>query len=329
MKTKVLVFCCVVALILFFSVSLKGQDAFLNLGSTKDDETDEKSFFWSIEYMQDLSEHCAFSFSWLNEGHLENHNIHHRDGQSMQIWAKEDIFDKKFSLLAGIGPYLYSDTTGVIQDRNYQDNHGLGIEYSLAGIWRLKNPWIVKAQGNYIDTFDNFDTISFSLGLGYMFGSSSPENDSDSKKSYQEENTTGKEVSIFLGPVIVNSFDSEKNMAKSIEYRQGLSKYVDWSVAWVDEGDADLINRRGGAAQLWLTRSFFEESLIWGFGGGPYVFEDKEKDSGSEIGIAGLVSVSGSYRLSEKWLTRVSWSRVVSDYDRDTDIILFGFGYRF
>jgi hypothetical protein len=319
-KTKALTFCCAIALTSFFSVSLKAQEGFLNVGSTKDDETYEKSFFWSIEYMQDLRENCAFGFSWLNEGHLENHNIHHRDGQSLQIWAKEDIIDNKFSLLAGIGPYLYSDTTRVIQDRNYQDNHGLGIEYSLAGIWHLKNPWIVKAQGNYIDTFDNFDTISFSLGLGYMFGSSFPE----------EGNTADKEITVFLGQTIVNSFDSEKNMAKSVEYRQGLSRYLDWSVAWIDEGDADLINRRGGATQLWLTRSFFEESLTGGFGGGAYVFEDKEKDSdGSEIGLVGLVSVSGSYRLSEKWLTRVSWSRVVSDYDRDTDIILFGLGYRF
>ncbi|MBR8065882.1 hypothetical protein KDX32_22695 [Burkholderia ambifaria] len=36
-----------------------------------------------------------------------------------------------------------------------------------------------------------------------------------------------------------------------------------------------------------------------------------------------------SPRISDRWLTRVTWNRVVTRYDRDTDVIQAGLGYRF
>jgi len=41
------------------------------------------------------------------------------------------------------------------------------------------------------------------------------------------------------------------------------------------------------------------------------------------------VSVSASYRLTQDWAARVTWSRVVTRYSRDTDVILGGIGYWF
>jgi hypothetical protein len=49
--------------------------------------------------------------------------------------------------------------------------------------------------------------------------------------------------------------------------------------------------------------------------------------------ISGLVSVSvsvsASYRLGRCWLTRVTWNRVVTRYDRDTGMVEAGAGLRF
>lgn len=45
--------------------------------------------------------------------------------------------------------------------------------------------------------------------------------------------------------------------------------------------------------------------------------------------MSGIVSISASYRLSDRWLTRITWNRVVTRYDRDTDVIQAGLGYRF
>jgi hypothetical protein len=45
--------------------------------------------------------------------------------------------------------------------------------------------------------------------------------------------------------------------------------------------------------------------------------------------ISGVVSVSASYRLGRYWLTRVTWNRIVTRYECDTDVIEAGVGLRF
>jgi len=39
--------------------------------------------------------------------------------------------------------------------------------------------------------------------------------------------------------------------------------------------------------------------------------------------------MSASYNISEHWLMRASWDRVLTGYDKDSDIFLAGAGYRF
>jgi hypothetical protein len=313
--------------IFFFSnfvSTVKGQEVFFDFGSTKYIKTGENSFYLDIAYAQ-WWDNFGLSFSWLNDGHFEEDNIHHRDGQSVQAWVRKFVIDKKLAISGGIGPYLYFDTTRAVQDQNYRDEHGVGIEYSLAGVWYLDNRLIVKVQGNYIDPFDSFSTFSASVGLGYLLGDKAHE-----AEKYENLKDNYKEITVFFGGVIVNSFDSEKNLAEAIEYRQKLLKYVDWSVLAINEGDAELINRKGIASQLWLTRSFFDDSLSLGIGAGPYVFEDSKCDkSGLAGNLAGLSTFNVGYYLSPSWLAQISWSRVFSDYNRDTDLILFGLGYRF
>jgi hypothetical protein len=316
MKKKILIFCCIVA-------SARAQDIFLDIGPLQERETREKSCFWSLEYLHYLDNDYALSFTWLNEGHLDGFGAHHRDGQSVQLWVKKDTERNEFSLLTGMGPCLYSDTICNGKNENYRDSHGLGLECSVAGIWRIGPSWIFKAQGNYVDTFDNFDTFSFSTGIGYMLG---PYPHKKNQECYLEEY---QELTVFLGQTIVNSLDSEKGFAKSIEYRQGLIRGLEYSLAWLDEGRADLVDRRGVDAEIWLTSSFFNDSLTLDFGTGPYVFYDGKKTGGGSVGLAGLVSFSSSYRFSERFLARFSWSRIISDYNRDTDVILLGLGVKY
>ena len=44
--------------------------------------------------------------------------------------------------------------------------------------------------------------------------------------------------------------------------------------------------------------------------------------------IAPLASLTCSVRLSEHWIIRAVFDRVTSNYNRDSDIFLLGFGYR-
>jgi hypothetical protein len=45
--------------------------------------------------------------------------------------------------------------------------------------------------------------------------------------------------------------------------------------------------------------------------------------------LSGIVTLTASYRFDPHWFARLSWNRIVTGYDRDTDVILLGGGYRF
>jgi hypothetical protein len=43
--------------------------------------------------------------------------------------------------------------------------------------------------------------------------------------------------------------------------------------------------------------------------------------------IAPLASLTIARKLSDHWITRVVWDRVISNYNRDSDIFLIALGY--
>jgi hypothetical protein len=320
----------IVFVILGVSVQLGAQEAFVHAGLMEDtDSPDKDSYSWSLEYFEGISEHVGFSFSWINEGHVMDH---HRDGHSTQIWFRNNILDRRLSLKAGIGPYRFFDTTGQTEDGGYVNAHGWGVVYSVGGVWYTHSPWVFQLKANFIDTFGSVDTATILLGLGYQLEPTQRPGPR-AKALDQTEYTTDQEITVFLGQTFVNSFGSKNGIASSVEYRRGLSRHVDVTIAWINEGDTELIRRNGITVQLWLTRGFFDNCLTLGAGGGVYYSIDKYRDSvqseASERSLGGLITMSGSYRFSDRWLTRISWNRVASDYNRDTDIFLLGLGYQF
>ena len=80
--------------------------------------------------------------------------------------------------------------------------------------------------------------------------------------------------------------------------------------------------------ELWLAKAFFHDRLALGIGGGPYFAIDRRVDS-EHVRIPIIFSTTGSYRISQDWLIRATWDRIITTYDRDTDIFLGGIGYRF
>jgi len=109
--------------------------------------------------------------------------------------------------------------------------------------------------------------------------------------------------------------------------------YVDCTVAYLDEGNDDVLHRYGLNTQLWLTRNVIFEKLWFGIGGGLYVFnekinEDTSIESSSET-TNGIFSMTGSYRFHPSLDARITWNRIISHNNLDADVILGGFGYRF
>jgi hypothetical protein len=293
-------------------------------GVMRSDDPAGNSYAWLFSYQQDLSEHLAVSFTWQNEGHVPDH---HRDGHSVQIWGKTKLFSPNLELAAGIGPYRYYDTTVADNGGSYADDHGYGVLYSLTATWRTSGRLLYQARLDRVETRHSIDTTELIFGIGYKL-------DQDGQSIYKDfgaQRLAAKrdEVTLFAGGTIVNSFESENSFAKSIEYRHTFGPVLRGTIAWMNEGDARLIRRNGIITQAWLEPSFSGDKFTLGIGAGAYIAVDEYREGDHGAFASGVFTMTASLRFGREWVGRFSWNRILSNYDRDTDIIVFGAGYRF
>src|SRR5512135_694782 len=59
------------------------------------------------------------------------------------------------------------------------------------------------------------------------------------------------EITLLLGQTVLNSAKGENDIAMGVEYRRSVFRYMDWTVAWLNEGDTRPIGRYGVMSQLW------------------------------------------------------------------------------
>lgn len=312
---------------LFFSPPASAQEFSLLAGPLVSDSAN--SYSWDGSYREGLGRHAAWSFSWVNEGHTPDH---HRDGPAVQGWGRLPLWNDRLELSAGVGPYRYFDTTAARAGGDYSNTHGWGALWSVRAAWYFDRRWIAQMQLNHIQAFGGRDTTALLFGVGYEL----EENNEPGPRERaipRTTNVTENEVTAMFGETILNSNGSESAIAESVEYRRGLWRYVDMTASYIHESGHLQSRRDGVAAQLWATRAFFDDRLTLSAGIGPYVSitqtDDLPQNRTGDGRISGLVSVSASYRLSQHGLTRVTWNRVVTRYDRDTDLIEAGVGFRF
>ncbi len=307
----------------------RAEEIYLLGGVMQNTDEGEGSYSWQLEYLEGLGEHFAASLSYLNEGHVPTH---HRDGNTLQLWTRTNLFDRRLSLAAGIGPYFYFDTTAATEGASFSNNHGWKAMASLAATWYTESRWLFQVRANWVTAGSSIDTLSAVAGIGYQLDIP-PSPGPIPKEPVQVKKTTGNEVTLLVGRTIVNSFSSEHSGALSIEYRRGLWRYVDWTIGWLYEGDNRLIRRDGITTQFWGVREFLDDRVMLGVGGGAYVaidhYSTSEQGDKTSKGLSGIVTLTASYRFAPHWDLRSSWNRIVTDYDRDTDVILGGVGYRF
>jgi hypothetical protein len=136
------------------------------------------------------------------------------------------------------------------------------------------------------------------------------------------------ELLLFYGKTVVNSFSSQEAKAKGVEYRYAFGPTLRASLAYVNEGDARLVRRSGGIAEGWLEPAFFADRFSVGVGLGAYAAIDKYRPTSGRH-VSGIVTMTMSYRFLDRVNARFNWHRIVTDYDRDTDIVVLGVGYRF
>jgi hypothetical protein len=287
------------------------------------------TYSWSIDYTEGFGRYFAGSVTWLNEGHIPDH---HRDGPVVQLWGRLPLMERRFVVALGVGPYRYFDTEAAEQGAGYSNTHGWGVVYSARATWYSSQRWTANLQLNHVQVTSGASTTAIMLGVGYQLDAPDTPGPRDfaRPRSYK---VTNNEITLMAGATILNSLDSQTSPALALEYRRGLTNFLDATFGYLHEGHALTSRRDGATAQLWLTRAFFNDHLALGIGAGVYAavhHEDSEEDRGTGDGIlSGLLSVSASYRLTQNWSARLTWNRVMTRYSRDTDVILAGIGYRF
>jgi hypothetical protein len=314
------------ALFLLLTLPAAGQELVGVAGVTESEMPRAHSYGWLLSYSHDLNPHLSASLSYQNEGHVPSH---HRDGHSAQIWARASAFAPQLSLAAGVGPYRYFDTTVAESPGSFTDAHGWGVMYSLAASWRAgSGPWIYQLRVDRVATRHNLDTTLLMAGVGYRLDQDGSFPGNASTRSFADR---GNEVALLGGQTIVNSFksESENSVAKSIEYRHAFGPVLRGSLGWLNEGDARLIRRNGVLAQLWLEPSFHRDRFTLGLGLGPYIAVDGYRRAKPDTFASAVITATMSYHFVRGWIGRVSWHRISSNYDRDSDIVLLGAGYRF
>jgi len=281
----------------------------------------QRSHSFAVEYAAPVTGRLGLGVLYLNEGHFESH---HRDGFAVQLWGRSPPLWHGLTFSLGVGPYLYFDTAASPRI-DYANVHGGGIVYSAGASIPVAGRWSAEARLNRVQARSRFDTNVALLGIGYRLGPAQPQ-------SATHATTAANEITASAGRAIVNSFGSETAVAASIEYRRTAGRFVQWTLAWLDEGDADRVRRQGAAAQAWLYRDAFDDKLQLGVGAGIYLAWDRRVPGrGGEYTrrVANLFSMTAAYRVTPKWRVRATWHRVDSDYHRDADILLVGAGYSF
>lgn len=315
---------CLLAFLGLVLMPAWGQDLSLLAGATRVDSPRDNTFGVRVDYSHDLEDWLAASFTYGNEGHVPGH---HRDHHAVQLWLRASMFSPQLTFAAGAGPFHYFDTTVAEDGRSFADAHGGGVIYSVAATWRNQaSPWYWQARVDRLQARRNIDTTMLLVGAGYRLDQDGSFASNSSGRSWQRDRND--ELTVFWGQTIVNSFESQNSAAKSVEYRRAFGPVLRGSIAWVNEGDARLIRRDGVVAQAWFEPSFYNDRFTLGLGYGAYYAVDAYRPE-KQHDLMGILATTVSYNFSPRVLGRVSWHRVISSNDRDSDVILLGMGYRF
>ena len=310
-------------LLVFLSSTAYAHEFFVNAGVTRDTETGTARLQWSTTYLQEIEKYMAFSFSYINEGHAVNH---YRDGIAGQLWARAGVWNRNLVLGLGAGPYAFFDTHGGANG-SFHDEHGVAALFSATATLYTLSPLLFQARINYLAARQSFDTLSGTIGIGYELGTDKTPTGTSGGQGVGD---LRNEITAYTGATVLNTQKNEQSTSWAVEYRRSLAAYIDWTATGLFEGRDRPVARYGVMSQVWLAHPFFRDHLTLGAGLGPYLAHDKyQQGSDDKTKVDWAASFSASVRFLEHFALRASWSRIITQQDRDTDVFLAGLSYRF
>ncbi len=316
-------------LLLCAGLKLNAQELAVLGGVLPKTNAERSTYTWQVDYRQDFYRNLAASIAYINEGHLREH---HRDGTAWEVWGRLPLAENRISLSVGLGAYYYFDTRPM-PGGDTANVHGTAPIFSLAATGYIADRWFYRFNYNRIAPSGQIQVNTLSAGLGFWFGQDRKPTpgklgDEPGEKAYVSEN----EVTFYGGQSVVNTILNPKSLACAAEYRRGVMPHLDWTASAIYEGDPKIVRRSGAATQLWAVNTFFDDRITVGAGVGPYFYLDKRHPAGTgklnPAAVAPLASLTFSVRLAGNWIMRCVFDRVMSNYNRDSDIFLLGLGYR-
>jgi hypothetical protein len=292
-------------------------------GGLVSDRSGAKTYTWGIEYREPLGAQWSGGFLWLNEGHLP-HN--HRDGQAIQLWWHTQPGPSGVSLELGLGPYLDYDTHITSADTDSEDRHGWGGLASADVRWDIARRWATYLRLNEVDTTAKHVSTGIAAGVVYVFEANFA---TLAAQHATFDPGTQWELDGLLGARIVNSFQSEGGGAEAIDLRLRFSQHIAASATVVAGQDTALNWRDGLALQLWLEQAL-SAHVRAGVGAGAFIVGGDSSLHGADVpeNAAAAVSVTLAYAFTPRWLARITWTRLGTGDDHDSDLLLAGAGYR-
>ncbi len=295
----------------------RAQDVSALAGGLTTNAHHQRTFAGALAFTHPVGAHAALGLTYLNEGHPDDH---HRDGVAAQAWLRTRRPEMGWQWGIGIGPYYYFDTATIAG--GYRNDHGWAPLYSVAATWNFGTGWYAQVQANRVFPHAKDASTAILVGAGFHFDGVA------GSKLHLTGPSSDDTLTASLGQTIINSLDSERARAHSLEYRRAIAPYVDWSVSLINEGNEAATRRNGMASQLWLIRSL-NDKLELGMGAGPYVASELHDTGGAQSNLSGLLSIVARHHLDRRWVAQLSWNRVVTSYHRDADLFLLGVGSTF
>jgi hypothetical protein len=317
---------CVCAIAMALMSSGFASELHLYLGGLHAIPHSEPTYSWALEYRRPFSDHFSGSFTWLNEGHVPGH---HRDGQAIQLWWHTALANRGPMLQVGLGPYRYFDTVAASNADQYANAHGWGLVASAGATWHIGSGWLTSLRINRVHAHNSIRSTAVVAGIGYRFESAS--DDTSGARATKPGADSGRwELDAMVGGTVVNSFDSDAELAKAIGLRVRATDHLTGSLAYLNEGDVQRGRRAGLAPQIWLEDDLTDRLTV-GVGVGPYFAMRKLRRSNrrSASTVSALISITAAYAITPEWIGRLIWNRVETRYDRDADVVMFALGYRF
>ena len=126
----------------------------------------QKALAYAAEYRRGLLPHLDWTVGAIYEG---DPKIIRRSGFATQLWFVNTFFDDRFTIGAGLGPYVYLDHKHPAATGS-KNPAAIAPLASLSVSTRLSEHWIVRMTFDRVTSSYNRDADIFLVGLGYRWG---------------------------------------------------------------------------------------------------------------------------------------------------------------